>query len=252
MPQDKSLKTETGERLPPITLRSQMRLSEPKTHEYSGPRLPPWASILILASLAFAIAVALVQYRRRAYRTWKKYAAEIGGEFSPLNEVSPRLVTGKIAERPYLLETGTSHEDDAGYYHTRSAVPLKNLGSFVMGIRRKSLLEEVQTRGETIPYDLGQPDFERRFHLFCNDPDHLKSALSDDIRREILRYHDLEIYVRLGEIEWRRAGEQSDLDAIRRLNRLMLKMADTIDSFPVRGRSLTQCLADEKMIERGV
>ena len=223
-----------------------------KQETQHGSRLPIWLSLSILIALALALSAAFVQYRRRAYRAWQKLAKEVEGEFSPLNEVSPRLVTGKLGDRPYLLETATSHEDDAGYYHTRSAVPLKNLGSFVMGIRRKSLLEEVQTRGEKNDIDLGQPDFEHRFHLYCNDPDNLPKVLTHDVRQQILRFHDIEIYARLGEVEWRRAGEQADLPTIRTLNSLLIQIADVIDSFPIRSRSLTQCLADEKLIEKGV
>ena len=248
MPQDRSVKIETGESSPSAGTKI------PNSAEVSphANRLPIWSSVLILVALCAAVATGFVTYRRRAYRAWQRLAKEIGGEFSPKNEISPRLVTGKLAERPYLLETAISHEDDAGYYHTRSAVPLKNAGSFVMGIRRKSLLEEVQTRSEKSQNGMNLPDFENRFFLYCNDSDNLPNALTNEVRSEILRYHDLEIYVRLGEIEWRRAGEQSDLKTIRRLNEMMLRMASAIDGFPVRGRSLTQCLADEKMIERGV
>ena len=247
MPQDRSTKIETGESSSKSTGFPSNGESSPRAN-----RLPIWSSVLILVVFCAAIATGFVYYRRRAYRAWQRLAIELDGEFSPKNEISPRLVTGKLADRPYLLETAISHEDDAGYYHTRSAVPLKNLGSFVMGIRRKSLLEEVQTRSEKSLSGMNLPDFENRFFLYCNDPENLANLLTGEVRSEILRYHDLEIYVRLGEIEWRRAGEQSDLKTIRRLNELMLRMASAIDDFPVRGRSLTQCLADEKMIEKGV
>ncbi len=252
MPQDRTTKIETGDRQVPIRLHNEVRTQEMKRDTPHGARLPIWISFSILIAIAFSLAAGFVLYRRRAYRAWQKLAKEVGGEFSPLNEVSPRLVTGKLGSRPYLLETATSHEDDAGYYHTRSAVPLKNHGSFVMGVRRKSLLEEVQTRGEKSAIDLGQPDFEHRFYLYCNDPDNMAKVLTHDVRKQMLRYHDIEIYARLGEIEWRRSGEQSDLATIRMLNSLLLQMADIIDAFPIRSRSLTQCLADEKLIENGV
>ncbi len=248
MPQDRSTKIETGESSPATGTKIP---NSPEVPPHARP-LPLWSSVLILIAVCAAIASGFVYFRRRAYRAWQQLAKELDGEFSPKNEISPRLVTGKLADRPYLLETAISHEDDAGYYHTRSAVPLKNAGSFVLGIRRKSLLEEVQTRSEKSQSEMNLPDFENRFFLYCNDPENLSNLLTGEVRTEILRYHDLEIYVRLGEIEWRRAGEQSDLRTIRRLNEMMLNMASAIDGFPVRGRSLTQCLADEKMIEKGV
>ena len=176
----------------------------------------------------------------------------MGGEFRAGDGFSPRLVTGEIRDRPFLMETATSHEDDAGYYHTRVRAPIKNTGSFILGLRRKSMLEVAQTRGEAAPFDLEDTDFQRQFFIHCNDAENLPHVLTAEARRELLRYADVEIYVRMGEMEWRRAGELSDLKAIQRLTELLLEMASVIDGFPSRGRTLTQLLADEKTIEKGV
>ncbi len=66
------------------------------------------------------------------------------------------------------------------------------------------------------------------------------------------RYSDVEIYVRRGELEWRRAGTQGDMQAIRRLNDLLADMAETIDALPKRALSLSELLADEELIAKGV
>jgi len=217
-----------------------------------NPPPPVWVFAAGAIVVAAVIAVAAVWFRRGAYRAWKAFAASIGAEFRAADGLSPHLVSGEIRQRPFLMETATSHEDDAGYFHTRGRVPIKNTGSFILGLRRKSLLETAQTRADTVLYDLDDTEFQRQFFLYCNDADNLTMVLTSDVRRELLRYHDVEIYVRMGEMEWRRAGEQSDLKAIRRLTELLLDMAEAIDRFPSRGRSLTQLLADEKMIEKGV
>jgi hypothetical protein len=213
---------------------------------------PAWVFVAGVIVVAAIIAVVAMWFRRSAYRVWKEFAASIGAEFRAADSLSPHLVSGEIRQRPFLMETATSHEDDAGYFHTRGRVPIKNTGSFILGLRRKSLLETAQTRGETGLYELDDSEFQRQFFLYCNDADNLAQVLTPEARRELLRYHDVEIYVRMGEMEWRRAGEQSDLKAIRRLTDLVLDMAETIDRFPSRGRSLTQLLADEKTIEKGV
>ena len=219
-----------------------------------NPHQPPpiWVFLLAAIALSTAVAIAWVWIRRRAYRAWKGFAAAIGGEFRSDDNLSPRLVSGEFRGRPLILETATSHEDEAGYYHTRGRAPLKNIGSFILGLRRKSLLEAAQTRNQPSPFFVEDPDFERQFFLYCNDSDNLPAVLTPEARRELLRYHDVEIYVRMGEMEWRRAGEQSDVRVIERLTNLLIDMADTIDGFPSRGRSLTQVLADERMIEKGV
>jgi hypothetical protein len=219
-----------------------------------NPNHPPSAWVILVGLLVFTALITGVSVwvRRAAYRAWKAFAADIGGEFRAADGLSPRLVSGSLRDRPFLLETNTSHEDDAGYYHTRCRVPIKNSGSFILGLRRKSLLEAAQTRNDKPEYNLEDSQFDRQFFLYCNDPQNLAAVLDADARRELLRYPDVEVYIRMAEMEWRTSGEQGDLGVIRRLTDLLLNMADVIDGFPSRGRSLTQVLADEKMIEKGV
>ena len=219
-----------------------------------NPNHPPpgWVFVVGIVALAALIAIVVLWLRRSAYRAWNTFASSVGADFRAADGLSPHVVSGEIRQRPFLMETATSHEDDAGYYHTRGRVPIKNTGSFILGLRRKSLLEAAQTRGEAGTVDLDDAEFQRQFFIYCNDAQNLSLVLTTEARRELLRYHDVELYVRIGEMEWRRAGEQSDLKTIRRLTDLLLDMAEVIDRFPSRGRSLIQLLADEKMIEKGV
>src|SRR5437660_1274491 len=83
----------------------------------------------------------------------------------PKYGLSPGLITGAIRDRPIIMEVATSHEDEAGYYHTRMRVAVKNAGAFIMGLRRKSYLELAQTRRDAAPFSLDDPQFERQFFL---------------------------------------------------------------------------------------
>jgi len=219
-----------------------------------NPNRPPPAWAILTSAIVVAALVALVAVwmRRAPYRAWQRFAASIGGEFRSIDGMAPHAVSGTVRDRPFLLETGTSSEDDAPYYHTRGRVPLKNTGSFILGLRRKSLLESAQTMRDTGKYDLDDPDFERKFFLYCNDPDNLAAVLTAEARRSLSQFHDVEIYIRMGEMEWRRAGEVRDLSAIQRLTDTLLDMATAVDALPARSRSLTQVLADERLIEKGI
>jgi hypothetical protein len=211
---------------------------------------------LLLLALAVAVGAAVYWLRRGARRAWKTFAAQIGGEFAAKNRLSPSHVTGTIRGRSFLLETALSYEDEAPYYHTRARMPVRNAAGFILGLRRKSLLEEAQTRSERLPFALQDalldPEFERRFFLVCNDAGQLSAVLTPEARRELSRYPDVEVYARLSEIEWRRAGEQSDLRSLRRLTEMLAEMADAVDALPPRARTLSERLADEALIEKGV
>jgi hypothetical protein len=214
---------------------------------------PPAFALPLLALLVIAgIAAAFAWARRGALRAWRRYAATTHSEFRARDRFSPGCLTGVLRGRPFLMETATSHEDDAPYYHTRGAVPVRNNAGFILGLRRKSLLEEMQTRSERAPFDLTDPDFEKRFFVVCNDGASLPEILTQEVRRELARYPDIEVYVRLEQIEWRRAGEESDVRAIARLNEMLVELADTIDGLPRRPRTLSQRLADEALIAKGV
>lgn len=151
-----------------------------------------------------------------------------------------------------MLETSTSSEDDAPYYHTKASIPIKNVAGFVLGLRRKSMLEEAQSRNETPAVSLQDVEFGRRFFVVSNDPEAVDAVLTPEARRELSRYHDVEVYIRLGTMEWRRSGEVNALQSIERLTNLLLDMGDRVDALPSRPRTLSERLADEALIQKGV
>ncbi|HLV79853.1 MAG TPA: hypothetical protein VKT32_06200 [Chthonomonadaceae bacterium] len=208
-----------------------------------------WLVVLALLAAAFGLWRAL---RGAAKRAWRAYASEIGAEFSPQSRLAPGRITGQVGGRPFVLETALSYEDEAPYFHTRAALPLQNPAGFILGLRHKSLLEEVQTRGEKPATDLDDPAFMRRFFLVCNSPADLPAVLTPVVRQQLSRYADVEVYARLSEIEWRRAGAQSDRRALQRLTDALCAMADAIEALPARPRTLSERLADEALIQKGV
>jgi hypothetical protein len=150
------------------------------------------------------------------------------------------------------MEASTNNDDDAPYYHTRSSMPVTNPGMLIMGLRRKSLLEEAQTRSDKPAFEFGDSDFDRRFHLVANDLDVLPTVLDNELRRQLLKYNDIEVYIRADVVEWRRAGEVSDINAIRSLNSALARIAAAIDALPRRSLSLSQRLSFEELIRKGI
>ncbi len=212
-----------------------------------------WFCIALIVGVMVGLAAGLwLRGRRGVVRAWQKLARDLDGEFKARNSLSPERVIGTLRERPYVLETAISHDDDAPYYHTRGAFPIRNPASFILGVRRKSLLEEAQTRRDRPAFDLEDADFTRQFFVVCNDAQNLPLVLTREARRELSRYSDIEIYVRRGELEWRRAGAQGDMRAIKRLNDLLADMAEAIDALPKRPRTLSELLADEELITKGI
>ncbi|HZP80866.1 MAG TPA: hypothetical protein VFB21_04440 [Chthonomonadaceae bacterium] len=243
--------------LPPRSARTQI----PRPSAAAGamppadaphPTWPAGLAWLIALALAAACVGLACRWRRGALRAWQAFAREIGGAFSAKNRLAPARVVGTVRGRDFLLETALSYEDEAPYYHTRACLPLRNAASFVLGLRHKSLLEEAQTRRDPARLPLDDPDFERQFFVVCNDLEALPAVLTRETRRELARYPDVEVYTRLNEIEWRRAGEERDARTLLRLTHLLADMAEAIDALPPRARTLSERLADEALIEKGV
>lgn len=238
-------------RLMPVQYRVE---TETPSASAPNPHAPPPPWLLTLIGLGVVLMAGALVYRLRsaAVRAWRLYAKEIQAEFSERNHFAPAYVSGKIEERPFFLATAVSHEDEAPYYHTCGSMPINNPGMVILGLRRKSMLEEAQTRKERAFYDFGDTDFDRRFHLIANDPTVLPTILTAEVRRGLGRYSDVEIYIRLDKLEWRRAGAVNDLGALRHLNGMLLELAKTVDALPKRTLSLSQRLVDEGLIEKGV
>ena len=214
---------------------------------------PLWLGVILLLALAASAVALAIWWRRGALRAWRAFAAETGGEFAARGSFSPGHLSARWRGRDLLLTTGIAQEDEAPYYHTRAALPIRNPSGFILGLRRKSLLEEAQTRRDAVgETGIEDAEFERRFLLVCNDAGSLPGVLNAGARAELTCYSDVEIYVRLDRIEWRRAGEQADIGALRRLTDVIAGMADTIDSLPGRKRPLSECLADQAWIEKGI
>lgn len=227
---------------------------EPSSGGMANVRASASPGLLWGAGLAVILVgtAALYYFRTAARRSWQAYAAEIQGEFASRNRFLPAFVSGSLSDRALFMESSTNNDDDAPYYQTRASMPISNPGMLIMGLRRKSLLEEAQSRNEKLLYEFGDSDFDRRFHLVSNDPEPLNQLLDAEIRKQLMRYSDIEIYVGINVVEWRRSGEVSDLQAIRQLNAALARIASTIDGLPKRSLSLSQRLADEELIRKGI
>jgi hypothetical protein len=203
------------------------------------------AAVVVLIAMVYRI-------RTAARRAWSKFASEIHGEYEPGIGSSPKYVSGSVQDRALFMETAINNDDDAPYYHTRASMPVSNPAQLILGLRRKSMLEEAQTRSEKPAFVSGDNDFDRRFNLVSNGTDMLDQILGHEIRRLLLQYSDIELYVGVNVVEWRRAGEVSDIRAIRSLNAALAQIAAAVDSLPKRSLPLSQRLADEDLIRKGV
>lgn len=215
--------------------------------------------------VVFLAAAFWYHWRRAAIRTWTRFAKQIVAEFAAKDQFSPAWVSGSYRGRLFMLETTNSHEDDAPYYHTEASMPLRNNAGFILGVRRKSLLEEVQTRNETVysqgvnggrkfgvPIDLGDPEFERKFFIVSNDAINIASVMTKEVRKEMSKYSDIELYIRREKLEWRRAGEEREIRHLERLSNMLADLAESVESLPKRNYSLSEMMADEALIEKGV
>ncbi len=211
--------------------------------------------LLVLAGLGVLSLLLLgiwMQMRRTALRSWQKLADEFKGEFKAKNQFQPDAVTGTYKGRPLILETAISMEEETPYFHTRCVMPLRNKAGFILGLRRKSMLEEVQFRNTPSGFDLSSEEFQKRFFVVCNMASHLNNVLNADAAKELLRYADVEVYIRLQTLEWRRAGEISDRKAIKNLTDVLIQFAEAIELLPGTSLTLTEKLADEALLAKGI
>jgi hypothetical protein len=216
------------------------------------PGLPAGAAVGAGIAAALCAAVAYYRFRTASVRAWRNFAQTIGGEFEAKSAYSPRFVSGSMGDRAVFVETSTSHEDDAPYYHTRVSTPVFNPGQHTFGLRRKSMLEEAQTRGSDALLVTGDRDFDGRFMMAAGDAEALKSVLTPEVRKGLVKYGDVEIYLAGEVLEWRRAGEVRDAEALKHLTQILVTLAEGIDRLPARGITLSQKLSEQDLLRKGV
>jgi len=102
------------------------------------------------------------------------------------------------------------------------------------------------------PVETGDADFDRSFFMVLTTPEHVQALLPHDARRTLLRYSDVEIYLKSTQVEWRRAGTLRSARDMRVLFELSADIADALGALPYREIALSQKLADEALIEKGV
>lgn len=212
--------------------------------------LPPYVGYMLAVALIAAAAWGLWRWRTAGMRAaWREVAEQIGGT---LENAGPFSLRGRRRGYAVSLQQAVSHEDTAAYRHTRGVITVLNPASAVMGLRRKSALEEFATRKDARTVETGDPDFDRAFFLLLTVPEHVGALLPREVRRALSKYSDVEVYLRSTQIEWRRAGTVASSRDIIALFDATADIADNLKTLPPRSITLSQKIAEEALIEGGI
>src|SRR5947208_6204007 len=162
---------------------------------------PSYVGVIALIILAPLTIWGIVTIRRwQLERTWERMAGWLGGRMErravSSNERGGTALKmrakGRFREYAAFLAEGISYEDAVPYYHTRGALNIRNPAMAVLGLRHKSILEEVVTRKDARPVETGDPDFDRAFFVLLTAPEHVQHILPPNIRKELIRHGDVE------------------------------------------------------------
>ncbi len=214
--------------------------------------LTPYPALLLvlLAVCTYAIIVSLLRIRT-AYN-WKNAAKKFNGEIKLKNVTTPELIHGHIKDRPFVIETAVSNEDDAPYHHTRGAMPISNPSTLIAGLRHKSWREEFQSRKtDDLPF-VDNPEFSRLFLSISSDQETFSRILTAKMQSTLMKYNDVEIYIHADEIEWKRYGLVNDYRSLTTLTDLIYDLALEIDALPFTPIMSSTRDQREALINKGV
>lgn len=214
--------------------------------------LTPFPALLLFLLAVFLYAIVVSLLRMSTASTWKKVAKKFNGEIKLKNFTTPELIHGHIEDRPFVIETATSNEDDAPYHHTRGALPISNPATLIAGLRHKSWREEFQTRKSEDLQFVDHPEFSRMFLSITNDQETLSRLLSLQMQTSLLKYNDVEIYIHADEIEWKRYGLVNDYRCLTTLTDLIYQLAVEIDALPFAPIMSSTRDQREALISKGV
>ncbi|MGC8667899.1 MAG: hypothetical protein ACP5VE_07300 [Chthonomonadales bacterium] len=217
------------------------------------PMVPPAIGIvLVLLAVSAGIMAALWWKRRLVRRAWGEVARALGGALDFRPGTRAMAVHGTYRGHTAFLGEGTSFEDGVPYHHTRGALSTRNPARVVMGLRRKSLLEEHLTRREENSVATGDPLFDRSFFLVASTPEHAQKLLPEEVRAVLTRWNDVEVYVKGGQIAWRRASRVRSARDMMALFEAIAQMADVLAELPPRELTPEEQQEEERLIEHGI
>src|SRR6185437_11839727 len=96
---------------------------------------------LFLLCLAALIAAIYHTWRTRVVAAWRSAAAKLDAHYADGTSTRPGAVTGTASGREFDLRTGVSYEDGPAYHHTAANIQCQNPAALVVGLRRRSVLE---------------------------------------------------------------------------------------------------------------
>ncbi|MCL5283969.1 MAG: hypothetical protein M1330_04570 [Armatimonadetes bacterium] len=206
----------------------------------------------ILFFLVFVLVVAAtIGYRAYAVAQWDRASRKLDARHR-----HPRLsvgeITGKVEGRRFRVSTATVYEEGPAYFHTRAVVWCENPAHLVLGLRRKSALEMVTTRRDQSPLQTEDEEFNRRFLVICNHVADLDKLLDPHIRKSLASLESVEIRIKGAEVQSRLPGRLTRSDDIVRLCGLASAIAQRLETLAARTESLSERLADQRLLDEGV
>ncbi|MCC6731387.1 MAG: hypothetical protein IT208_18840 [Chthonomonadales bacterium] len=213
--------------------------------------VPTWLGGVLLAALAALLGVAAWGWWRRALRSnWLSVAHGLEGA---LEAVDGRLrVRGHYRGMPAFVGEAVSYEGGVPYAHTRGALDAPNPAHLILGLRRKSVLEEMTTQRNADTAATGDADFDRAFFLVASLPDAVGVVLEPHTRRALLTQAGSEWFVRPASVEWRRPGTLRSARDIMAMLAVAADVASAVGTLPDRALRPADARAEEEILNAGL
>lgn len=209
--------------------------------------VPTWLGGVLLVVLAALLGVAAWRgWRRALRRNWLSVAHGLEGV---LDDVEGKLrVRGHYRGMPAFVSEAVSYESGAPYAHTRGALNAPNPAHLILGLRRKSVLEEMTTQRDAETAATGDADFDRAFFLVASLPGAVGVVLEPHTRRALLSQTGAEWFVRPASVEWRRPGTLRSARDIMAMLAVAADVASAVGTLPDRALRAADARAEEEIL----
>ncbi|MEP6755918.1 MAG: hypothetical protein ABJA67_10495 [Chthonomonadales bacterium] len=191
-------------------------------------------------------------YRKSILRNWTAVAEKLGGTLVTDGPGNRWKIKGRLGDRPAFLQEDVSHEEAAAYHHTRGSLNIQNPAHLIIGLRHKSMLEEVVTQKDESGVTTGVAEFDRQFFFISNVPEMAATLFDQELQKELHRHSDLEIYLRSSSIEWRRSGKVKSSTEIMRLFDAIQRIAVLVGELEPRTLTADQRVAESELIAKTI
>jgi hypothetical protein len=188
-------------------------------------------TLAVISMVVFVTVVVLgfIILRSQQDKSWRQFAADIGGEFTPGGAFRSSKVLAHARQWTITLDTYSVPSGDSSTAYTRIVAPFHSPDAFEFRIFREGLVGKLDKALGMKDIEIGLADFDRDFIIQSNNDVRVRALLADvKIRQLIQAQHSIQLQAKSDSLRFDAQGVIRDVERLKSLFELFGEMLERL------------------------